>query len=112
MLVNLVKKYGLVPMSVMPNTWNRENSRFVNEILGYKLRENAAKIRAMHASGKSLDEIRSKKGRMMEEIYRIMCIFMGTPPAAFDWSYRDKDNKYFYFADSVNVDWCFGPHGT
>lgn len=94
MLLNIMEKYGLVPKSVMPDTWNRENSRFLNERLGYKLREYAAIIRKMHKAGKSEKQIRNQKKTFLEEIYRILVIFFGMPPQTFNWSYRDKDKKF------------------
>lgn len=94
MFVNLVKKYGLVPKEVMPCTWNREHSRFINELVGYKIREAFAKMRDMASAKQSMDEIRSYKITMMSEIYRILTTCMGVPPKTFDWSFRDKDKEY------------------
>ncbi len=94
MLVNLVKKYGMLPKPAMADTFNREQSRFVNEIAGYKLREITAELRKMHRAGKTMDQIRRKKTRLFEDVYRIMTIFFGLPPKTFDWSFRDKDKKY------------------
>lgn len=31
---------------------------------------------------------------MLEEIYRILCIFFGPPPKTFDWSYMTKDGEF------------------
>ncbi|MBN2384272.1 C1 family peptidase [bacterium] len=94
MLFNIIDKYGFVPREVMPDTWNRENSRFVNERLGYKLREFAAEIRKMHQKRKSDAEIRAAKTAMIGTIYKMLVVFLGMPPKTFDWSYRDKDKKY------------------
>ncbi len=94
MLVNVIKKYGLAPRAVMPDTFNRENSRYLNELLFYKLRESAAILRKMHKSGKSEEQLRRKKEKMMEVIYRMLVIFMGRPPEKFNFSYRDKDKNY------------------
>ncbi len=94
MIVNLIRKYGLVPKSVMPDTSNRENSRFINELLGFKIREAAAQFWKLHAEGKTEKEIRKVKDTIMEDAFRILVICMGTPPEKFDWSYRDKDKAY------------------
>jgi len=91
---NVVEKYGLVPMEIMPDTTNKENSRYLNTILYYKLREFAAELRAMHAAGKKLESMHRKKVSMMETVFRILVIFLGMPPEKFDWSWRDKDKKY------------------
>ena len=94
MLVNLIKKYGLLPKAAMKDTFHRENSRFVNERIGYKLREAAALLRKMNASGKTLRQLYNKKNKIMEEIYRMLVVFYGMPPDKFDWGFRDKDKKY------------------
>lgn len=93
-LRNVIKKYGLLPQSAMPDTFNKENSRFLNATLAYKLREMAHELRKMNESGKSVDQLHRKRSRFMEEIFRILVVFFGMPPEKFDWGYRDKDKKY------------------
>ena len=94
MLVNIINKYGLVPKSAMPDTFNRENSRFLNEVTAYKLREGAAKLRSMMEKGKSEDLLKKEKISIMESIFTILVICMGMPPEKFSWSYRDKDKNF------------------
>jgi len=118
MIVNLINKYGLVPLEVMPGTWNQGNSRFINEILGYKIREGFAHMRDMKKTKKSVNAIREYKTGLMSEIYRIIATCMGIPPKSFNWSFRDKDKKYHqelnitpkdYFKKYVglNLDECY-----
>lgn len=94
MVVNLINKYGLMPKEIMPDTWNREHSRFINELVGYKIREAYAHMRSMAKSKKSNKAIREYKTSIMAEIFRILATCMGIPPKTFDWSFRDKDKKY------------------
>jgi len=68
----------------MPDTFNRENSRFMNEIIFYKLREATATIRAMNEDGKPVAALREYKNEMMKTIYRILVIMLGEPPKKFD----------------------------
>jgi len=112
MMVNLIKKYGLLPKSAMAETFNSENTKQFNFILSYKLREGAAKIRELYKKGKTPEEIRKKKMELMEEIYRILGIFLGIPPEKFNWGYRDKDNNFHgvrditphkFFKDHVGI---------
>tara|TARA_B100001113_G_C21095556_1_gene616416 strand:- start:1048 stop:1752 length:705 start_codon:yes stop_codon:yes gene_type:complete len=30
----------------------------------------------------------------MEDVWRVLCIHLGTPPETFDWQWRDKDKKF------------------
>ena len=36
---------------------------------------------------------------MLSTIYQMLCISLGTPPEKFDWSIRDKKNKFQRFTD-------------
>ncbi|MFC1854187.1 C1 family peptidase [candidate division CSSED10-310 bacterium] len=94
MTANLIEKYGLIPKEVMPDTFNRGNSGFVNEIVSLKLRQGASIIRKLHQNGKSETELRTVKKSIMNDIYRILIIFFGVPPKKFSWSYRDEKKKY------------------
>ncbi|MHC5079159.1 MAG: C1 family peptidase, partial [Planctomycetota bacterium] len=92
MVVNIIDKYGLIPRELMPDTFNRVNSRYMNFIANSKLREGAALIRKMHKKGKPLTALRKVKTEFMEEIYRILAITLGEPPLAFNWAYK-KEGK-------------------
>lgn len=95
MFVNLVKKYGMVPASVMQHSsYSRESTKH-NEVIGSKLRQYASIIRKMHKDGKTLEEIENERVKFVEEIYRMLVICFGTPPLKFDWSYRNEDKKFF-----------------
>ena len=89
LFTNLVTKYGLVPKSVMPETYTSENTSQMRKIITNKLRENALILRDL----KSDKEIESKKMEMLGEIYRILAINLGEPPTEFTWRFTDKDSK-------------------
>lgn len=94
MLVNLLNKYGIVPKEIMPDTYNRENSRHINELISFKIREAYAYMRKLFLSNKKDSIIRQYKEKIMSDIFKILAVCMGIPPERFDWSYRDKDRKY------------------
>ncbi|MCJ7736176.1 MAG: aminopeptidase, partial [Anaerolineae bacterium] len=113
MFVNLVKKYGVVPKSVMPETYSSSNSRAMNTLLTAKLRECAWELREMHKQGASVEKMRASKGMMVETLYRMISIHLGQPPVRFNWAWRDKDKAYHqqgnitpqeFFKTSVDVD--------
>lgn len=95
MFVNLVKKYGLVPASVMQHASYSKESTKHNEVIASKLRQYASIIRKMHNDGKTLEEIEIERAKFTEEIYKILVICFGTPPLKFDWSYKNEDKKFF-----------------
>lgn len=95
MFTALIKKYGVVPKSVMPETFHSSNSARMNQILTLTLRTNAKALREANEKGKNVDELKSCKKNMMEEFYRLLTLFLGVPPTKFDFEVVDK-NKEFY----------------
>ncbi len=94
MFVNLVKKYGVVPKSVMPETNSSSASGPMNMILVSKCRECARRLREIHESGASAEKMYEAKSEMMSEFYKILTIHLGKPPSHFFWEWRDKDKKF------------------
>ena len=94
MLVNLVRKYGVVPKAAMPETQSSSSSREMNFHLTHKLREYACRIRKAHAEGEEEAELRGMFPEMLEEVYRMLCIHLGEPPREFLWQWRDKDKEF------------------
>lgn len=94
MFVNLVKKYGVVPKEVMPETESSSSTGVMNYAITTKLREYAAVLRQAHQDGESKDALLSRKAGMLEEVYRMLCIHLGEPPREFMWQWRDKDKEF------------------
>ncbi|WP_125591103.1 C1 family peptidase [Companilactobacillus jidongensis] len=94
MIMALVAKYGVVPKSVMPDTYSRTKSSELNTVLNTKLRKNAIALRDLVNAGKSEEDIERVKNEMLSEIYKILVYTVGEPPTKFDWAYRDDDKNY------------------
>lgn len=94
MLVALIQKYGVVPQTVMPETFNSSNSTEINKQLNLKLRKDAVELRELVAANNSDADIQKAKEKMLNEIYRMLAYTFGEPPANFDFEYRDTDNNY------------------
>lgn len=99
MLVALIQKYGVVPQTIMPETFNSSNSTEINKQLNLKLRKDAVELRELVAANKSDADIQKAKEKMLNEIYRMLAYTFGEPPASFDFEYRDTDNKYHRIED-------------
>ena len=93
MFAALVAKHGLVPKSYMPETQSSSNTGRMNSILRYLLHQGTRSVRA--AAKESAAAARSVKAEILETIYRVLCIHLGTPPDRFDWQWIDKD-KHFH----------------
>ena len=94
MIVAIIEKYGVVPQSVMPETYNSSKSTEINATLNLKLRKDAVDLRELVAAGTSEAEIEIIKEAKLTEIYRLLAYSFGEPPATFDFEYRDSDNEY------------------
>jgi bleomycin hydrolase len=94
MFVNIIKKYGVVPKTVMPETESSSATGHMTGAITAKLREYAAELRGKHAEGASSEALRERKVEMMNTIYRMLCLHLGQPPVEFHWQWNDKDNEF------------------
>lgn len=94
MISAIISKYGVVPRSSMPESECSSSTRQMNAILNAKLRSYACILRRKSREGINLLALRDMKSDMLKEIYRILCICLGTPPKMFDFKIRTKDKKY------------------
>ena len=81
MFVSLVRKHGVVPKTVMPETESSGNSMRMNAGLNYQVRQGARDIRRLYADEAGLDAMREAKQESLRAIYQILSIHLGTPPA-------------------------------
>ncbi len=95
MFSGIIEKYGIIPKYVMPESYSSSNSSMLNKILNLKLRDNAKILRNYSCDGAKLSELRDKKEEMLNEIYSILCYFLGEPPKSFDFEYRNKDKEFY-----------------
>jgi bleomycin hydrolase len=94
MFAALVKKYGVVPKEVMPETESSSRSTDMNALITLKLRQAAAELRATHAAGASPAELRAQKDALLPVLYRMLATHLGEPPTEFLWQWQDKDKKF------------------
>ena len=93
MFVNVIRKHGVVPKAVMPETESSSNTPRMNAMLARKLQEGAKRLRDLLAGGASLGEASRAKEEILEVVHRMLCIHLGTPPAKFFWQWNDKRRK-------------------
>jgi len=94
MFVNLIKKHGVVPKALMPETHSSSNTRMMNTLLRGKLREGAKTLRDQYAAGATLAELRATKEDQLRVIHRMLSVHLGTPPERFTWQWQDKDREF------------------
>ncbi|MBC1422041.1 aminopeptidase C [Listeria seeligeri] len=91
MLVSIIEKYGAVPKSAMPETFQSSKSADLNHLLNERLRTDAVILR------KAVNEktnASALKEEMLVEIYQLLVMSLGEPPKVFDFEYRNKDNEF------------------
>lgn len=94
MISQIIEKYGVVPLNVMPESACSSESRQMDEMLTRRLRTDAMLLRNAYAGGSDIEALRNMKDEMLNVIYRMLCICLGTPPKSFDFKLRTKDEKY------------------
>ncbi|MBR0534126.1 MAG: C1 family peptidase [Bacteroidales bacterium] len=90
---NIGEKYGVVPAEIMPETEHSNNTSQMLSILNERLRAGGYELREMCAAGKSIAAVRDQKVEILKDVYRVLALCLGEPPAEFTWRYKDKDGK-------------------
>jgi bleomycin hydrolase len=96
-VADLTEKYGLVPMSVQPETYSAENTSRVRSLISSKLREYGLQLRSkvQGAGGKNAnaETLQKAKTEMLAQIYRMLALTLGEPVKEFTYTFRDKKGK-------------------
>ena len=100
MVANLVNKYGLVPQSLYPDSYNAKNSSKLVSLMTTKLREQALVLRDLARSKSSRADIllSEKKDKFLQEIHGILTIMLGPPPSPekkFTWDFYDANGNFY-----------------
>lgn len=92
-VADLVDKYGLVPKSVMPETYSSDNTSRMARLISSKLREFGLKLRKMVADGKKQADINKEKTAMLSTVYRMLSMTIGELPTEFTYAFKDKNGR-------------------
>ena len=79
MWANLIKKYGVIPQAEMSESFSSSQSAEMNKMISRKLRENALDLRNEYSKGASNEDLDKLKHNMIEEIFRMLSMHLGTP---------------------------------
>ena len=92
--IELVRKYGVVPKNIMPESKDSEDAGVLTSLLSTKVRKDAIELRKLLKSGAGIDEIEAVKQRKLLEVYGMLCKILGQPPEKFNYEYVDRNSKY------------------
>lgn len=90
---DVVTKYGLVPAEVMPESFAANNTSRMADIISLKLREYGLELRKAVADGKKAADVQARKTEMLADVYHILSLSLGEPPAEFTWTMKDASGK-------------------
>ncbi|OFK24883.1 aminopeptidase C [Olsenella sp. HMSC062G07] len=82
--LSLIEKWGIVPKDAMPETACSKDSSQMNAQLGRLVHKAASEMRAQGAQLGDSAALRATKACYMEEVYRLLCVCLGEPPAHVD----------------------------
>ena len=88
-VADLVKKYGVVPKSVMPETHSSNATSQISAQLKWQLRDYGMQLRKMAEKGSKAKELEAEKVKMLGNIYRVLTLAYGIPPKEFTWEMKN-----------------------
>ena len=94
MAKEIVKKYGVVPKQVYPDSHHSKSSREMNKILTKQLTSDFTTL-------ENTDEqvVEQVIILMMNRVFKMLVSFLGKPPTNFSWTFKNKDSKIFTMYD-------------
>ena len=92
-VADLADKYGVVPMSIVPETYSAENTSRISRLVASKLREFGLELRDMVAKGKNAKAINERKTQMLATVYNMLSMTLGEPVKEFTYAFTDKNGK-------------------
>lgn len=91
---DVIGKYGVVPSSVMPETYSSENTSQIARLVGLKLREFGLQLRDEVAKGVKVSALEAKKTEMLSTVYRMLALAFGEPVERFTWTMNGETKEY------------------
>lgn len=88
---HLVEKYGVMPQTAWPESYQSEHTDRFLAAMNRLLRKDALELRELVQAG---EDPYPRKKEMLAEVYKAECIAFGAPVEAFDFAWRDKEKKY------------------
>ena len=89
-----IAKYGVVPKSVMKETYTSNHTAAFNSLFKRKLREYGVRLRNASDEGANDKKLQAMKKEQLKEVYRMLATVYGVPPTEFTWAPKDAKGKY------------------
>ncbi|OYT17145.1 MAG: aminopeptidase [Bacteroidetes bacterium 4572_77] len=112
-VVDLINKYGIVPETAMPETYQSKNTAMMSKLIKRKMREHGMELRKLGQSRMMKEKVLEIKNEKLAEIYQMLAYGLGEPPTTFEWQYKNSKgeisqsksyNALDYYKEMVGVD--------
>ena len=91
---SIIKKYGIVPYSYMPNPKEGEDGDKISRIFREKVKKDVICLLEEKKQGKNEEELRNLTKEYAKQNYIFLSKILGEPPMTFDLEYKDKNGTY------------------
>lgn len=91
---SIIKKYGIVPYSYMPNPKEGEDGEKISRIFREKVKKDVISLIEEKKQGKNEEELRNLTKTYAKQNYIFLSKILGEPPMTFDLEYKDKNGTY------------------
>lgn len=91
---DIIGKYGVVPASVMPETFSSENTSQISRLVGLKLKEFGLQLREEAQKGAKAGALEKKKTEMLGTVYHMLALAYGRPVEKFTWTVNGVTKEY------------------
>lgn len=91
--VEILNKYGIVPIEVMPNVKESINYEKIDAIFTEKVKKDVISLLEGKKQKESLEKLREIKNQFLQENYNLLAKILGEPKFNFDYEYKDKNNQ-------------------
>ena len=91
---SIIKKYGIVPYSYMPNPKEGEDGDKISRIFREKVKKDVICLLEEKKQGKNEEELRNLTKTYAKQNYIFLSKILGEPPMTFDLEYKDKNGTY------------------
>lgn len=85
----LVDKYGVVPISAMPETYQSDWSEDMNVAIQNRLKAKVSEFYAL--KDRDARKLREMKEETLQQVYNILVKYLGEPPKKFSWFFKRED---------------------
>lgn len=90
---DLIKKYGIVPLTVHPEVDASTSSNYLNKVLNLVQVKGVDTLKTLRQNGATIEELEEKKKELLAEVYKVLAISLGEPARSFEYSYVKTNDE-------------------